>query len=288
VGEGGAGTDAGDRLTWLDLPDTAVSCDRRFREAKPFPHIVLDGVLRPRAVDDLTAAFPPSGWDGWTSFHDTYQPWKHFCEDLRRMPEALADVIREMSEPRFLKFVEQTTGIEKLVPDPYLIGGGLHLSTEGGVLRQHTDFHNHRLDLYRRINALLYLNPEWQDGDGGELCLYDGADPDAPQVVVEPVAGRLVLFETSDRSVHGFPNPVGAGKQRRSIALYYYSAIDDPSFAGDSNTFWRTHADQATLGRRAQLATYRSLLQMSRAFSHLAHRAHPELRNAMEHDKRDR
>ena len=45
----------------------------------------------------------------------------------------------------------------------------------------------------RRITAILYLNPDWQSGDGGELKLYPW--PHEP-VTVEPLNNRLLLFST--------------------------------------------------------------------------------------------
>ena len=45
----------------------------------------------------------------------------------------------------------------------------------------------------RRITAILYLNPGWQQGDGGELKLYPW--PHAPDTV-EPLNNRLLLFST--------------------------------------------------------------------------------------------
>ena len=38
----------------------------------------------------------------------------------------LASMVRDLNEPGFLDFVEQVSGIPKLLPDPYLEGGGLH------------------------------------------------------------------------------------------------------------------------------------------------------------------
>ena len=47
------------------------------------------------------------------------------------------------------------------------------------------------------LTALIYLNEEWQEGDGGELRVFPY--PHAAEVI-PPVMGRLVLFEP--RMVH--------------------------------------------------------------------------------------
>ena len=56
---------------------------------------------------------------------------------------------------QFLLFVETLTGIDNLIPDPYFIGGGVHLSGRDDFLNIHADFNwHHKLQAYRRVNAL--------------------------------------------------------------------------------------------------------------------------------------
>jgi len=47
---------------------------------------------------------------------------------------------------------------------------------------------------------------------------------------VLPVAGRLVVFSTTDFSYHGHPQPLAAppGRLRRSMAIYFYSTAPRP------------------------------------------------------------
>ena len=248
-------------------PDLAA----RFRSASPFPHAVVDGLLNATSAD--VTSFPDADWDGWTKLGDTYQHNKRACDDITRIPEPMASLIGQLSSPPFLRLLEQITGIDKLVPDPYLTGGGLHLSGPGGVLAPHTDFHHYRtLDLFRRINVLVYLNDDWSIDDGGCLTLYDGEN--AVETVV-PTFGRTVIFRTDDSSVHGFPTPVADGKWRRSVALYYYTASPAAEFSGDETTYWREHGVQQGAVRRARMALYRLLLNTSRAISILAHVVNP-------------
>ena len=125
-----------------------------FTNAAPFPHVVIDGfIAAPR--DGILAEFPGDNWSGWSKFKDAYQAEKRYCQDLSIIPPVLAAMIRELNSAPFLRFIEQITGIERLLPDPYLEGAGLHCSGPGGVLAPHTDFHIYpRLQLFRRINAL--------------------------------------------------------------------------------------------------------------------------------------
>jgi hypothetical protein len=131
-----------------------------------------------------------------------------------------------------------------------------------------------RLALYRQVNLLLYFNDDWAPGDGGELELWaKGAD--APAARVEPVYGRCVIFRTDDRSVHGF-STVGPRFWRRSLALYYYTALESPRYSGDTTTYWQEHGRHGGVAK-VRLALYHALLFVSRGFAFAAHRANPSI-----------
>ncbi len=254
-----------------ELERQADTLRKEFEGAEPFPHLVLDGLLRLEPGDAVS--FPDLSWDRWNALGDRYQHNKRTCDDISVIPEPFAGLIRQLSEPRFLRVLESITGIKRLMPDPYLTGGGLHLSGPGGILSPHTDFHHYRaLDLYRRINVLVYLNDDWSESDGGCLSLFKD---DLAVATVVPAFGRTVIFATDDRSVHGFPEPVAEGKWRRSVALYYYTAAEAETFSGDATTYWREHGEQRGVIRKARFGLYRALLNLSRGISIAAHVVNP-------------
>ena len=65
----------------------------------------------------------------------------------------------------------------------------------GAHYARHTD--TFAGDTSRRLTAIVYLNPGWVPGDGGELVAHT---PDGPQRI-EPVLDRVVVF-LSDRVMH--------------------------------------------------------------------------------------
>jgi hypothetical protein len=258
---------------WVMQPseaETRVLRDR-FAAGSPFPHLVLDDFITSAGHAALTG-FPAADWPHWSLFLDEYQKEKRVCADIERIPAPFAALIRYCCEPAFLRTLEAITGEIRLIPDPYLDGGGLHLSGGGGILAPHTDFHLYqRLGLYRVLNLLIYFNPDWREGDGGRLELYRQGEA-APAASVEPIMGRAVVFRTDDKSIHGFANPVAPGKWRRSVALYYYTSREAGGFRGDTSTHWRTHGPRLT---GARLALFEALIVGSRAFSKLAHLINP-------------
>jgi 2OG-Fe(II) oxygenase superfamily len=195
-----------------------------YSNADPFPHIVLDGLFPPDNLHRVIAEVEANGVaverDGYGTFrkHRTSETWK--------LGPATRCLIEGLNSAPFLQFLERISGVAGLIPDPYLEGGGVHQIGQGGFLKVHTDFNWHRkLHLHRRINILLYLNPEWNDAWNGHLELWD-EEMTACRKRVAPLFNRLVIFSTNDKSYHGHPDPLQTPDRivRNSIALYYYTA----------------------------------------------------------------
>jgi len=240
--------------------------------AKPFPHIVLNNFVD--NATSLNEEFPDTAWPSWVPLGDAYQKNKYFCSDIDKFPSSIRNLIFDLSSPNFLKTIEQITAIEGLIPDPYLEGGGLHVSLAGGILAPHTDFHIYqKLGLYRRLNFLLYLNESWREGDGGELEFTHSKVQSTDRCLIEPLFNRAVLFLTDDRSIHGFSSPIRSGTVRKSIAVYYYTSYEANMFSGDQTTHWRVHSVSTT--KLPRLFLYKLLLKVSRIFSLIAHVINP-------------
>ena len=106
----------------------------------------------------------------------------------------------------FAEFFEQqnlAAAINKHAPELALISGAtaatikLQLNTGGGGCFPH-HYDNAGRPNKRQITCLIYLNPNWQSGDGGELELLPFL---RPAVRIPPLMDRAVLF-LSDRVLH--------------------------------------------------------------------------------------
>jgi len=196
-----------------------------YRAAAPFPHVVLDDFLGEEVARGAAAEFAALPTEGWDRYEDAGNTLKLATSDEAKMGPRLRHLVAQFNGHGFVAFLEALTGIEGLLPDPHLAGGGLHQLNPGGFLRVHADFNRHQvLKLDRRINALLYLNPDWEEEWGGAFELWT---PDMQERVVKlpPALNRLVIFNTTSDSFHGNPDPVSCppGNARRSLAFYYYS-----------------------------------------------------------------
>ncbi len=201
-----------------------------YRSARPYPHIVLDDFLEPDALKAAIDEFPPLDPGLWTNYLHTNER-KFSNTDPQTWGQTLQEILRELNSPRFVTFVSRLIGVEGLVADPSLEGGGLHQSTTGGFLNMHADFtvHPHNRKWQRRANILLYLNNDWKPEYGGDLELWS-ADMKECVEKVSPVANRVLIFTTDATSFHGHPEPMTCpeGVARRSLALYYFTIEEDP------------------------------------------------------------
>jgi Rps23 Pro-64 3,4-dihydroxylase Tpa1-like proline 4-hydroxylase len=199
-----------------------------YRGASPFPHVAIDKFLEPdilRRVADEFVAMDRASW------HSTANPLERKLsnEHEAAFGPVTRRVFSALNSSEFLTFLEQLTGIEGLIADPHLRGGGLHEIKRGGLLGVHADFnHYKRLNIWRRLNLLVYLNTAWEDSWGGQLELWD-RDGTACVKQITPTFNRAVIFDTSNRSYHGHPHPLNCPEEesRKSLALYYYT-VDYP------------------------------------------------------------
>ncbi len=174
--------------------------------------------------------FPPLDPSQWNNYLHTNER-KFSNTDPDTWGPTLREILEELNSPRFVEFVSRLIGVDDLIADPSLEGGGLHQSTTGGFLNIHADFtvHPHNRKWQRRANILLYLNDEWKPEYGGDLELWS-ADMKHCVEKVSPLANRVLIFTTDVNSFHGHPEPMRCpeGVARRSMALYYFSVEDDP------------------------------------------------------------
>jgi Rps23 Pro-64 3,4-dihydroxylase Tpa1-like proline 4-hydroxylase len=225
---------------------------KRYQRNPPCPHILLEDFIEPETALEMAREFPQPASDAWTQY-------KHTNENKLGMPRrdlfpaTLGAVTDELNSPEFVAWVSRLTGIPDLVADPMLEGGGLHQCGPGGYLNVHTDFskHHFHVNWHRRVNLILYLNPDWDNAWGGAIELWERAPGGGIARCVAKYPPRLnhaLIFTTDGRSLHGFPDPLKCpeGQSRKSLALYYYTVEKDANFAAHSTDYFARPQDSRT------------------------------------------
>lgn len=217
-------TQDGRRESLYTVPDLDLLAEKsreRFRTAKPWPHVVLDGLIDP----DLIAAAEAQelGRALQLKVHKGNRMVK--AESPEVSGRATHEILDALLAPQFLGFLEKLTGIAGLIPDPTHYWAGIHVCPPGSSQVLHRDFRLHpTTGLFHRVNVLIYLNSDWRKEYGGELEMWP-PDRSACGQRVSPEAGKVVIFETTPTSYHGLPDPVECppGRARLSLASFYYT-----------------------------------------------------------------
>ncbi len=205
--------------------------NNEYSQAQPFPHMVIDNFLPPSLLNGVIDDFQNYnnwGWDNsdYSKDHQVkkfFSPWNNDGDTT--LPINTKLILNYFNSPDVISMLEKLTGIESLMADPTLLGGGMHKIDSGGKLSIHADSRKHTINGdYRRINLLVYLNKDWNKEWGGSLQLWD-KDMTTMVQDIQPLFNRVVIFNTGADTYHGHPHPLNTpnGMSRISLALYYYT-----------------------------------------------------------------
>ena len=186
----------------------------------------LDDFLNKDIAITISKEFPSFEDDSWRIYNNPIEikklqnHWDKFGPTTYRL-------FQYLNSNEFIKKLECLTLCE-LFPDFGLNGGGLHTHKSGGKLNTHLDYSLHpKLGLERRLNLLIYITPNWDQAWGGNLGLWSVSDDEKrPGNLIQTISAnfnRAVLFDTTQNSWHGLPEPITCpeGVTRNSLAVYY-------------------------------------------------------------------
>lgn len=220
-------------LEWTKLLEIAAARAVDYRRAKPFPHVLLDGLFAEDLLDQAVAELPKAA--RWMRY-DSADERKVVCSDASVFGPSAEILMHALNSAPFVRFLERLTGIQGLIPDPHLHAAGYMKVPPGGFLGLHYDFSTQQeLRLDRRVNVLLYLNRDWRTEWGGQLELHSNeplGNARHTTVEIEPLFNRLVIFDTP-QALHGHRRPVACPPDRARLCLswFYYTAPPVPAWA---------------------------------------------------------
>ncbi len=122
---------------------TLPTLTEEFRQAHPFPLIVIDNLFQDASLFRDAEAFYPVQDPRWHCFADPRRETKLASTSEMHLPLVVQQFIRELNAEQFLTHLSALTGIPGLIPDPYLLGVGTHLIVSDGKLAIHADFNKH-------------------------------------------------------------------------------------------------------------------------------------------------
>jgi len=213
----------------VNRKDYGVIIEKRLRQELPRmreefgSYIVqstyIDNLLPEDEVRKINAAFPDKST---MMLKKSLREHKYVAAQMDRYNPVLEEIIYAFQEPGVVKVVEEITGIQNMLPDTHLYAGGISLMAKDNFLNPHLDnSHDKDRQLYRVLNLLFYVTPDWSHENGGNLELWD-AGPKEPQREITSHFNRLALMATHEKSWHSV-SQVMVDRSRCCISNYYFS-----------------------------------------------------------------
>jgi hypothetical protein len=199
---------------------------------EPFTHYIIDDFLPKELALKISEQFLPNDSPAWFVYDNPLEV-KKACNNWFYFQPETYQLFQYLNSSNFIQRLRKLTGIN-LTPDHGLHGAGLHMQGNGGKLNVHLDYSIHpKLNLLRKYNLIYYLTPEWKKEWGGNLEFWSHDDvnnlPKEKIVTIENKFNRIVLFDASQNSWHGFSDAINCpdDKFRKSIAMYYMSEVTE-------------------------------------------------------------
>ncbi|PNG48917.1 MULTISPECIES: 2OG-Fe(II) oxygenase [unclassified Variovorax] len=209
----------------LFAPEERERLHQRLLAGSPFPHLVLENIFYPSLLELVAEEFDMLPDGGWADIKTQYESTRRSMLGVALGPasQLYFDIIHSSW---FIDWLSSLSGVDYLLSDPKLFGGGLHESRTGATFAVHRDFNRHRhLGLKNEMVFITYLNKGWDPAWGSGLELWDKKQ-DRCVTTVQPEFGRTILLPHGPASYHGHTKPLQApdGRPRRSVAAYFYTS----------------------------------------------------------------
>jgi Rps23 Pro-64 3,4-dihydroxylase Tpa1-like proline 4-hydroxylase len=181
-------------------------------------YFVVDNFLPTELAEEIYVLFPkPSKMHSLNSYGEL----KLKCSYIKNTAELLQDLHYAFQSQNIISIIENITGISNQLPDTSRLAGGVSILLKGDYINPHLDTsHNVDKKLYRTINTLYYVSPNWKLEDGGNFELWDKSITHC--ITVPNLFNRLLVVETNRNSWHSV-NPVLCNQPRCCVFNFYFS-----------------------------------------------------------------
>lgn len=212
-----------DGLNWESIEKQITG----FGKKPPFDYVVIDDFFTKDFAKKLSNEFPAYESKIWQGYDNPIEV-KKLCNNWNLFPADTYSAFIYFNSQEWLNYLSsKLTGGRKLFSDSGLSGGGWHTHRRGGKLNTHLDYSLHpKLGLQRKLNIIIYMNPNWKKEWGGALGLWGNESAEKPGDLIASVwnkFNRAVIFDTTQNSWHGLPEPLvcPADEARQSLAAYF-------------------------------------------------------------------
>jgi Rps23 Pro-64 3,4-dihydroxylase Tpa1-like proline 4-hydroxylase len=212
------------RMEYADLISRKLTANKQelqkeFLRGGRVQSCVLDNLLPDGEAKRIYEAFPDKST---MMVRKSLREHKHVAAQMNQYNPLLEEIIFAFQQPNVLEVVSEITKIPGMLPDDKLYAGGISLMAKDNFLNPHLDnSHDKDRELYRVLNLLYYVSPEWSKEFGGNLELWDDGPKGKSREIVSKF-NRLVLMVTHKTSWHSV-NQVRVDRSRCCVSNYYFA-----------------------------------------------------------------
>ncbi|RCS26635.1 2OG-Fe(II) oxygenase [Polaribacter sp. WD7] len=203
-----------------NLQKNKESLQKQFLETKKdIGFFYLDNLLPDDLCSEIHQKFPELSE---AEKKKDLREFKHIAYQMNKYDKLLEEVIYAFQEENVVRLISGICEIKKPLPDENLYAGGLSLMAKDNYLNPHLDnSHDKDRNLWRVLNLLYYVTPNWSLENGGNLELWPNGIKNNPLVLTSKF-NRLIVMATHQHSWHSV-NKVVIDRVRCCVSNYYFS-----------------------------------------------------------------
>jgi len=210
------------KLIAYKLKDTKESLKQQYLETKEgIGYFFLDDLLPDAIVHEVFTHFPSSKE---ITLKKSLKEFKYVDAQMDRYNHLLEDLIYAFQDQKVIEQIEDICDMSNIQPDSHLYAGGISIMEKGNFLNPHLDnSHDKERELWRVMNLLYYVTPDWKLSNGGNLELWPEGIKGEP-ITIESKFNRLVVMITHKKSWHSV-SEVMVDRARCCVSNYYFSDV---------------------------------------------------------------
>ncbi|MFT7251590.1 MAG: Rps23 Pro-64 3,4-dihydroxylase Tpa1-like proline 4-hydroxylase [Flavobacterium sp.] len=179
----------------------------------------LDDILPLELAKQIYSVFPKSSE---MVLKKSIREDKYIGVQMNKYNALLEEVLYAFQDERIVNLIGKICDIENLQPDSNLYAGGISMMANKQFLNPHLDnSHDKDRNLWRVLNLLYYVTPNWEEDYGGSLELWPNGLKNK-QITLHSKFNRLAVMATHNESLHSV-SPVNFEGSRKCVSNYYFS-----------------------------------------------------------------
>lgn len=231
-------------LIYAKLESEKLAIQKQFDNSKDkIGYFFIDDLLPENIATYIYERFPKPEQ---TTLKRSLREYKYIAAQMDKYDPVLEEIIYAFQDARIVKLVGEICKIENPLPDSNLYAGGISMMGHENYLNPHLDnSHDKDRNLWRVLNLLYYVTPNWDEKNGGNLELWPNGIKDT-QITIHSKFNRLAVMATHQGSWHSV-SPVQIDRIRCCVSNYYFSK--EPLLSSDEFhvTSFRGRPEQKTV-----------------------------------------